>query len=423
MKRALALALLGTLGVSVAARAAFGPCYGGSATVALPFVPQATSPGVGASSVERLVLGLVHATLVEVAADGSVRPALARSWSSAALGREWTLELDPAARFHDDAPVTAAHAVRSIRRFLAGGTSAARRLARALEPGGVGADEAGRVVLRFRDPTGRPLLPLASLACAITGTRGVAAGPFIPTLAIPGSRLAFTAFGGYWRGRAFLDGLTAVAVPDDGRRHAELAAGRVDLAMGEPGVQAPATTLLLVLNPQQPPFDRESAREAVAAAMDRVALAREYIPGGVPTLSALSPSLGGPPGPIPAGRGSSARRLAGAITLAVATDVAPAISQRIVAHLDALGLRVTATPVDPSAARGAAAEARLFLFAPEVADAALATLEVGALAPRGPAVVIPLAAVPVSIGARPGLHGVRIDAVGRTSLDDAWVEP
>ena len=44
-----------------------------------------------------------------------------------------------------------------------------------------------------------------------------------------------------------------------------------------------------------------------------------------------------------------------------------------------------------------------------MADAALATLEVGALAPRGPAVVIPLAAVPVSIGARPGLHGVRID--------------
>ena len=93
------------------------------------------------------------------------------------------------------------------------------------------------------------------------------------------------------------------------------------------------------------------------------------------------------------------------------------------AHLDALGLRVTATPVDLSAARTAAAEARLFLFAPEVADAALATLEVGALAPRGPAVVIPLAAVPVSIGARAGVHGVRIDAVGRASLDDAWVEP
>lgn len=423
MKRALVVACLGTLGFSVAARAAFGPCYGGSATVALPFVPQATTPGVGASTVERLVLGLVHATLVEIGPDGTLKPGLARSWSSTALGREWTLELDPAARFHDDAPITAAQAVRSIRRFLAGGTSAARRLARALEPDGVGADDAGRVVLRFREAGGRPLLPLASLACAVTGARGAAAGPFIPTLSIPGSRLAFTAFGGHWRGRAYLDGLTAVAVPDDARRHADLAAGRVDLAMGEPGVQAQATTLLLVLNAQLPPFDRPAAREAVAAAIDRAALAREYIAGGVPTLSALSPALTGPPGPVPLPRGNGARRLSGAITLAVATDVAPAVSQRIVAHLDALGLHVTATPVDPTAARTAAAEARLFLFAPEVADASLAGSEVAALASPGPAIVIPLAAVPVSIGARPGLHGVRIDNVGRAALDDAWVEP
>jgi hypothetical protein len=103
--------------------------------------------------------------------------------------------------------------------------------------------------------------------------------------------------------------------------------------------------------------------------------------------------------------------------------VSPAISQRIVAHLDALGLHVTATPVDPAAARSAATEARLFLFAPEVADAGLATLEAAALAPPGPAVVVPLAAVPVSVGSRAGLHGVRIDAVGRVALDDAWLEP
>ncbi len=420
MRRALLLALLGTVTLSAAARAAFGPSYGGSATIAVPFVPQATGPGLGASTVERLVLGLVHATLLEIGPDGSLRPGLARSWASAAQGREWTLELDPAARFHDDAAVTAAPAVRSIRRFLAGGTPAARRLARALEADGVGADESGRLVLRFRDATGRPLLPLASFACAVTGARGAAAGPFIPTLAIPGSRLALTSFAGHWRGRAYLDGLTVLAVPDDARRHADLSAGRVDLALGEPGVQASATTLLLVLNSQQAPFDRVATREAVAAAIDRVALARDYIPGGVPTLSPLPPSLSGTSGAGGVPRGG--RRLAGAITLAVATDVSPAISQRVVAHLDALGLHVTATPVDPSAARTAATEARLFLFAPEVADFGIATQEVAALAPPGPAVVIPLAAVPVSVGARPGVHGVRIDAAGRASLEDAWVE-
>jgi ABC-type transport system substrate-binding protein len=416
-----ALALIALLALPVVAGAAFGPRYGGSATIAVPFVPQSLAPGVGASSVERMVLGMVHEGLVRVGPDGNLQPALARSWSQAGQGREWTLELDPRGRFQDDAPVTSAHAVRSIRRFLAGGTIAAQRLAAALEPDGVSAADPGHVVLRLREPGPRALLCLASMAAAVTGPRGAGAGPFMPTLAIPGSRLALTAFSGHWHGRPFLDALTALAVPDDGRRHAELVGGRVDLALGEPGPSARATTLLLVLNAEQAPFDRAAARAAVAAAIDRAALVREYIPSGAPAFSALAPSLSGGRMPAPPPRGAS-RPLSGAITLAVATDVAPAVSQRIVAHLDALGLHVAVSPVEPATARSASAEARLFLFAPEVADTGIALAEIATLA-RAPGAVLPLATVPVSVGARPGLHGARVDAVGRVALEDAWIEP
>jgi ABC-type transport system substrate-binding protein len=372
---------------------------------------------------DKLLLGLSHETLVAIGPDGQPRPGLARSWTRAALGREWTLTLDEQARFHDDAPVTAAQAVRSIRRFLAGGTTAARRLSLALEPDGVGASDAGAVVLRFREADARALVPLASLAAAVTGSRGVGCGPFVPTLAIPGSRLAFTAFGGHWRGRPYLDALAVVAVPEDARRHADLLAGRTDLAFGEPGLSEPASTLLLVLDATRAPFDKPAAREAVARAIDRAALVREYVAGGAVSLTPVPPSIGA--GRIPHGlaRGGGARIASAPITLAVASDVAPALSQRVLAHLDALGLRASVSVLDPGAARLADSEARLFLFSPEVAEPELAFAEAMALASREPATLLPLAAVPVAIGSRAGLHGARIDAAGRIALDDVWLDP
>jgi peptide/nickel transport system substrate-binding protein len=389
----------------------------------VPSLPGTTAPERPATAAWRLALGLVHETLLGIGPEGDLRPALARSWAPSAGGAEWTLSLDPRARFHDDSPVTGADAVRSIRRFLAARTPAALRLGQELASDGVLAPGEGRVLLRFREPRQAPLFPLASLAAAITNASGSGAGPFVPTLAIPGGRLAVTAFAGHVGGRPFLDGLALVAIPDAERRRAELAAGRVDLALGEPGAQALASTLVLVLDPSQPPFGKKAARSAVAAAIDRATLVEQYLPNSQPWTLLLPPTLAGRSAPSPLPRGKLGSAVAGEISLAVASDVPATVSQRVVAHLDALGLRVRATPLEPEAVRASRAAARLLLFTPEVAEPSLAIAELAALAPRGANVALPLAAVPVSIGARVGVQGVRTERSGRVALEDTWLEP
>jgi hypothetical protein len=152
--------------------------------------------------------------------------------------------------------------------------------------------------------------------------------------------------------------------------------------------------------------------------------------------------------PAPAGT------IRGSVTLAVADDVPPLASQRVVAALDALGLRTTAAPVRADAAPTARAQARLFLWSPEVGEAGLALFELAALAPhsrvardaleaaeweldldrrraalaeadaalRAERFLVPLSLLPVSFGARQGVHGARLDATGLL-LEDAWIEP
>ncbi len=418
-------ALLALMLVASAARApaALGPLYGGTVTVAVPSLPAGTAPARPATAVERLALGLVHETLVGISPGGDLRPALARSWAASAGGAEWTLSLDPRARFHDDSPVTAADAVRSIRRFLAARTPAAEHFRQQLANDGALAPDADHVLLRFREPRPGPPVALASLAAAITNGRGSGAGPFVPTLSIPGTRLAVTAFASHIGGRPFLDGLALVAIPDADRRRAELAAGHVDLALGEPGIEALASTLVLVLDPSQPPFGRKAARKAVAAAIDRATLVEQYLPNSQPWTLLLPPTLAGRNAPAPPPRRSTDATLTGDITLAVASDVPATVSQRIVAHLDALGLRVRATPLEPAAVRASHAAARLLLFTPEVAEASLAIAELAALVPRAPDAALPLAAVPVSIGQREGVQGARAERSGRVALEDTWLEP
>src|SRR5207247_10648391 len=191
--------------------------------------------------------------------------------------RGWPLSIGEHARFHDDRPVLAEDAVRSLRAFLRGPGIAAAALARALEggaafrsrerdelPGLVTADSR-RVVLRFASPGGSPLAALASPAAAITSPGGAGAGPFVPTLFVPGQRLVGTAFAGHPRGRPYLDRVQVEAFPDPAALASQARAGRVDLAAGEAGVEALAASILLVLDPRRPPFDRPAARSAVAA--------------------------------------------------------------------------------------------------------------------------------------------------------------
>jgi len=447
--------------------AALGPRYGGEVRLGLLDLPAALAPAATPGIGPRFAAGLIHETLLGLGPDGRPAAGLAARWSSAADGREWTLSIGDDARFHDDRPVLAEDAVRSLRAFLRGPGVAAAVLAGALEGGlafraregdelpGLAASDPRQVVLRFASPGGRPLAALASPAAAVTSAGGVAAGPFVPTVFVPGQRLIATAFAGHPRGRPYLDRVQAEAFPEPTALLAQARAGRLDLAAGQAGVEALAASVLLVLDPRRPPFDRPAARAAVAAAIDRVALMGRLLIGGEPSTDLLPRSLfRATEAPSPAGAARPGL-LSGTVTLAVSRDVPPVASQRVLAHLAALGLRVRVAPVTAAAAVSAAVELRLLFFVPEVPEPALALEELLTLAPPPPAAlerleaarrepdpaqrlallaqahdllraegsIIGLGQAPVRFGGRPRAHGARVDLAGRLLLEDAWVEP
>jgi ABC-type transport system substrate-binding protein len=450
--------------------AALGPRYGGEMRVAVSDLPPSLDPASPVGAGRQLAAGLVHETLVGIGPDGQLTPGLAAASGSTAEGREQTLILDDEARFHDGRPATADDAVRSLRAFLRGPGAAAGRLAHDLEGGlafrsrerddlpGLMALDPHRLVLRLVSASPASLAPLASPAAAITSPAGAGAGPFVPALFVPGQRLVVTAFPGHVRGRPYLDRVLVTVLPDPASRAAEARAGRVDLAAGEPDVSALAASLLLVLDPRHGPFDRPEARAAVSGAIDRTLLMGRLVPGGRPSTDLLPP-LVWPPAAAPPSPGEPppvrAALLSGAVTLSVSRDVPPAASQRVVAHLTALGLGVRAVAVSPADALEAATELRLLAFSPTVPEPALALEELLALAPPSSSVavrldaaqlevdparrlaglaqaedalrregaIVPIGQMPVRFGGSPTAHGARVDATGRLILEDAWVEP
>jgi MarR-like DNA-binding transcriptional regulator SgrR of sgrS sRNA len=239
------------------------------------------------------------------------------------------------------------------------------------------------------------------------------------------------------RGRPLLDRVLLVARARDPLAEAGFAPS------GAPNAQA---SLLLLLDPSQPPFDASEARAAVSAVIDRSDLARR-VAGGAPRLAFPALESLAPERPV-------ARIAPAGFPLVVEQDVPPAASQRLVAWLASIGLRADVEVAPGADVRSSAAAARLLLFLPEVADPVLLLREAAALARRGdlsasldsadaePDVtrrrallreieqrlladrtLLPLASVPVGIAAPEGTHGLRFDAVGRLVLEEAWREP
>ena len=436
-----------------AGAAALGPVYGGRVTVEIDSLPARFEPTPAQGAGPRLISALIHERLIDLP-DLVPKPALAQSWTAAASGREWTLRLRAGSVFHDGAAIGSADAVRSLRRFLRSPSAAAGGLSSRLEGAaayrnrtsedvaGLLAGDPLTVILRLREPSPSTLSYLAAPAAAITSARGAGAGPFVPTTASPiRGRAAFVAFGGHFRGRPFLDGVALRAADGDGPADVTPAVGPGRLA----------ASLLLVLDPTHAAFARVEARRDVAAAVDRDDLVRNFLSGGALTVSPIPPLL------LPAlpEAGSAARRrpVAGSIVLAVSSDVPAVISQRVVAYLGAAGLQASASEATPDAAWTIPAAARLVAWTPEVPDPLLALEELASLvgaggrdflaraglqsdldrreallhkaeaALRTQSIVVPLAALSVGYRARPGVHGIAVDAGGRIRLEDAWVEP
>ena len=441
------------LGLPAAARSALGPRYGGSVVVGVTEWPASLQPGDTRGATASLLTGLVHETLVAVDANGLTVPALAPEWTTAAGGREWQLALPDTALFHDGRPVSADDVLLAMRRFLASDSPAAAWLRDGLDrQSPIAVPDPLHLVLRFVEARAGALAPLAAAGAAVTGPRGVGCGPFVPLSPAPGRDLRLAAFSGHVRGRPYLDAVNLTLVRAPASLAGEFQAGGIDVFGGEGPLSALAASLILALDPAVPPLDRPEARAAIGAAIDRDDIVRRLLPGGDGAPSLLLPDLLPPMVAYAPARG---RRLDAAVRMAVGTDVPALVSQRLVAALGDIGLRVDAEAVPPARIHAARHALRLFLWWPEVPEAGLALHELLGLAPattaardalkaadreldperrrallyqaeaalREESALIHVASVPVSYRARSGVHGLRLDPSGRLVVEDAWREP
>lgn len=443
--------------VAGAAPSALGPRYGGSIRVGVLDLQGAEQPEFVRGLGSRLRSGLLHETLIRLR-DGSPAPSLAARWAAFSSGREWRIDVDPHASFHDGRPVTAADAVRSLRRFLKSASPAAAGLAQSLDGGvafregrteelpGLGSSSAETLWLRFEAPASELPAALAAPAAAVTAADGTACGPFVLVHALREDRAAFVAFGRHVAGRPFLDEVEIRRYPDHDALRLAMAKGAVDVALGEPGAPDHSSRLLLLLDASRPAFRSAEHRRALAAAVDRRVLTQRFFPGSVPLCSLSRPAevasgCGGP---------ASASRVGDGIPVSLVVDAAvPATtSQRIVAHLLATGHDVTVKVLATDAASSAAGDARLLLWTPEVDTPTLDLAELARLASppepflgavlnalsRGPdgvaeaegalldsGAVIPLASASAFAVADPRVEGILVTPTGRLGLEDAWL--
>jgi ABC-type transport system substrate-binding protein len=445
----------------VAGSAALGPRYGGSLRVGVLDLPSGAEPSFARGLGSRLLLGLRHETLVRLDPQGAPEAALAVHWTPAASGREWTIEIDPRAAFHDGRPVTAADVVRSLRRFLRSDSPAGARLAALVDGGaafrerateslaGVASDGPTTIALRLTAPIADLPVDLAAPAAAVTASDGAACGPFILVHAVRDERAALVAFSRHVAGRPFLDEVEILRYRDHEALQLALAKGSVDIALGEPGTSPRRGRLLLVLDATRPPFRGEAARQRVAAALDRRVLAERFLRESRP-LCRLWWDAGAPPACRPGEEPHSPRSTEGRVSLALAVDqeVPASASRRVVAHLLSLGYDVQVGVLDSRrAAVGGEVDARLLLWAPEIDLAAPALSEAAGLpgvpgpvreivrdatAPGGDvaaaetalldsATVIPLAATPLFAVRGGAVEGARTGPSGRLLLEDAWL--
>jgi len=268
-------------------------------------------------------------------------PRLATRWESSLDGRTWTFTLREGVKFHDGTLLDAAAVAYNFERARdtahpARGSRGGFALfaARWSVDGGetlvakVAAPDPRTVVFTLRAAFGPFLADLANPAFAIVSPRSMQSdpegwmlaasanvagtGPFRLT---PGwwqrDQLVLDRNAAYWQADErgiplpYLDRLTFRTIADAGARLAELRAGGLDVVRdlpppelaavrGSPNLsllaRPPQSVVYLGLSAERPPFDQLDVRRAVAAAVNRQAIAQAAYAGDGRAASQLIPS-------------------------------------------------------------------------------------------------------------------------------------
>jgi oligopeptide transport system substrate-binding protein len=295
--------------------------------------PVSWDPAAVSDAASAQMLAQVYEGLTVVDAKGTLRPALAESWSIADDGLSATFRLRPDLRFSDGTPITAADVRRSWLRFLDPArpsplasllddvVGAAAYAAGETDADGVGIEADGLdLTVRFIRPAAYfPSVAAVPGLAVIAPSMTVASDPFNPYEVVasgayvpaesPPNQIDLVANDAYWAGPPAIERVT-VLTDLEGRSPVDVFEGqavdwipisssdaawiRFDSELGPDLRRSDEMTVdFLGFDTTRPPFDDERVRRAVGMAVDWRAIAGVDASRSDPLTSLLPPGIAG----------------------------------------------------------------------------------------------------------------------------------
>lgn len=289
MKKAIATLFALTLGSVVQAAQT-------DITIGMQLEPPNLDPtGGAAAAIDEVVYANVFEGLTRFGSDGSVLPALAKSWEIENDGKRYVFSLNDGVKFHDGSAFDADDVQFTIERAKAeDSTNAQKQLFANIES--VEVVDASTVALNLETPDGNLLFNLAwgdavmvgSETVADAATKPIGTGPFLFEDWVQGDKIVLVTNPDYWGTPAKLEKVTFKFISEPTAAFAAMMAGDVDAfpvypaPENLPQLEADARfsvvlgstegETILSTNNQNPPLDNKLVRQAIAHAIDRQAI-------------------------------------------------------------------------------------------------------------------------------------------------------
>lgn len=275
--------------------------------------PNLDPTGGAAAAIDEIVYANIFEGLTRIGPDGSVRPALAKSWEISDDGLSYVFHLQPGVKFHDGTDFAADIVVFSLDRARADdSTNAQKPLFEPIES--VTAVDPQTVKISLKRPTGAFLFNMgwgdavmvAPGSAETNATQPVGTGPFKFSKWNKGDSVEIVRNDDYWGEPVKLERATFKFIGDPTAAFAALMAGDADgfarfpAPENVPQLQAdPRFTVvigstegetILSTNNKKAPFDDVRVRRAIAHAIDRQAIIEGAMFGqGTPIGSHFAP--------------------------------------------------------------------------------------------------------------------------------------
>ena len=262
-------------------------------TIGMQLEPPNLDPtGGAAAAIDEVVYANIFEGLTRFGPDGSVRPALAASWSIENDGTRYVFSLQSGVTFHDGAAFSSEDVKFSIDRAMAeDSTNAQKGLFANIDS--VEVIDDNTVAINLKQADGSLLFNLAwgdaivldSATAANTATQPVGTGPFVFDKWVQGDRIEIVKNDSYWGTPAKLDKATFKFISEPTAAYAAILAGDLDAFPNYPAPENLAQLdadprysvvlgstegeTILSTNNAKAPFDDVRVRKALAHAINR----------------------------------------------------------------------------------------------------------------------------------------------------------